>query len=250
MEARRTGGTLSTLLLEVYHHLLAHYEPQHWWPGDSPFEVMVGAVLTQSVAWVNVEKAIRNLKAAGLFSPIGLRSAPAQEIADAVRPSGYYNAKASKLKALAAWLKESCNDDIEALGTRSTGALREQLLHVHGIGEETADSILLYACHRPCFVIDAYTRRIVGRLGIHVPDARYASYQALFTENLPPDVDLYNEYHALLVHHGKEVCRKAPLCPQCCLTTMCGHAIEGGTPSRPGPPATTPSYRPDESHAR
>jgi len=209
------------MLLEIYKRLMAHYGPQHWWPADEPFEVMVGAILTQSAAWGNVEKAITNLKAAGALSPEGIRRLPPAELADIIRPSGYFNAKAGKLQSLSSWLGDKYSDDLGRLFASDIGPLREQLLSVHGIGPETADSIILYAADKPIFVIDAYTRRIMGRVGLSPADGSYGAYQSLFMDNLPADVRLFNEYHALLVCLAKNVCRRQPLCWQCCLREIC-----------------------------
>ncbi len=224
-----TGGTPTQPVLEgVYRDMLAAYGPQHWWPAEEPFEVMVGAVLTQSTSWHNAELAIDRLKAAAILTPEALRSLPLSRLASLVYSSGYYNAKARKLQALAVWFGEEYRDDIARLSSTETGALRRQLLTIHGIGEETADSIILYAANQPVFVIDAYTRRIFGRIFAHL-DGRsdrsvlspgsdsYPAYQLLFMEGLPCDATLFNEYHALLVRHGKDICRKDPLCWQCCL---------------------------------
>ena len=197
------------------------YGPQHWWPAEEPFEVMVGAILTQSAAWLNVEKAIANLKAAGALSPEALRRLSLPEIATIIRPCGYYNAKARKLKSLAHWLGEYCDDNLSRLFASSTDQLRRQLLSVYGIGQETADSIILYAPNKPIFVIDAYTRRIINRIGLAPDGNSYTAYQALFMDNLPADAGLFNEYHALLVCLGKNVCRNRPLCQQCCLQNIC-----------------------------
>ncbi|MFH0914236.1 MAG: endonuclease [Chloroflexota bacterium] len=213
---------VSQALHGVYRRLLACYGPQHWWPAETLFEVMVGAILTQSAAWVNVEKAIQNLKKAGALSPVALRGLALEELATLLRPCGYYNAKAVKLKALANWLK-SYGDDLERLWAKSLEELREELLTVHGIGLETADSILLYAGGKPIFVVDAYTRRILSRLGLAPPRDSYPSYQSLFMENLPRDSHLFNEYHALLVQLGKKVCQKTPRCLECCLKEICQH---------------------------
>lgn len=212
---------VSETLLDIYNRLFAAYGPQHWWPAEEPFEVMVGAILTQSAAWRNVEKAIANLKAAGALSPALLRRLSLPEIAALIRPSGYYNAKARKLKALAAWLGANYGDDIARMSTQGTEKLRTQLLSVYGVGPETADSIILYAATQPVFVIDAYTRRIISRLGLSPEVQSYATYQAFFMNNLPADVRLFNEYHALLVRLGKDVCRKQPLCERCCLCHLC-----------------------------
>jgi endonuclease-3 related protein len=211
----------SRKLIEIYNRLYTTYGPQHWWPAESPFEVMVGAILTQSAAWKNVEKAIANLKSAQALSPAALLQLDSTALAALVRPSGYYNAKIRKLKAMAEWLGKNYGDDIAKMSAQNTAKLREQLLGVHGIGPETADSIILYAANQPIFVIDAYTRRILDRIGI-VPDApTYTGYQALFMNNLPLDSTIFNEYHALLVQLGKEACRKRPVCEQCCLKDLC-----------------------------
>lgn len=210
-------------MTEVYHRLMNRYGPQHWWPAEVPFEVMVGAILTQSVAWSNVEKAIANLKEAKALSPAALRRLPPTELAALVRPCGYYNAKAGKLKSLAQWLGEHYNDDLSRLSANSTETLRQQLLSVHGVGPETADSIILYAAHQPVFVIDAYTRRIISRMGLAPAGNSYPAYQSLFMDNLPSDVRLFNEYHALLVCLAKNVCTKRPRCQQCCLGDLCAY---------------------------
>ena len=208
-------------LTEVYHLLFNRYGPQNWWPADSPFEVIIGAILTQSAAWGNVEKAVRNLKQAGVLDPLSLRRLPIGELAELIHPSGYYNAKAQKLKSFIEYLGNACHDSLEILFSLDVPTLRRELLSVHGIGPETADSIILYAAHKPIFVIDAYTQRILSRLGLRPPRSDYASFQALFMENLPPDEKLFNEYHALLVRHGKGACKKAPLCDHCCLRQIC-----------------------------
>lgn len=212
---------ISAKLLEVYRLLFSRYGKQHWWPGETPFEVMVGAILTQSCAWTNVEKAIASLKSVGLLSPEALRNAPIEEIAARIHPCGYYNVKAKKLRALVEWLKLSCNDEITSLSKVGTIELRKELLNVYGIGEETADSILLYACAKPVCVIDAYTRRVLERLGISSNCKSYANFQSLFMENLPPDAAMFNEFHALFIRLGKETCKKTPVCEGCCLKGMC-----------------------------
>jgi len=212
---------VAQLLGNIFKRLLNCYGPQRWWPAREPFEVIVGAILTQSVAWRNVEKAILNLKEAGALSPQALRRLETDQLAKLIHPCGYYNAKALKLKAFALWLGERYQDDLKKLFSGDLNQLREQLLKVHGIGEETADSIILYAAHRPAFVIDAYTRRILSRLGLAPPKNSYAACQAVFMQNLPHQATLFNEYHALLVRLAKDVCSKAPLCPKCCLNDLC-----------------------------
>jgi len=209
--------TLNRLLTNIYRRLLAHFGPQHWWPASEPFEVIVGAILTQSTAWTNVEKAIANLKATGKLSPEALRHLPEAELAALIHPAGYYNVKARRLKAFAGWFGERYDDSLEKMFSGDIVKLRHELLGVYGIGEETADSIILYAGNKPFFVIDAYTRRIIDRFGLSPRAKNYAAYQALFSENLPPYARLFNEYHALLVRLGKEHCRKRPVCQSCCL---------------------------------
>jgi endonuclease III related protein len=213
-------GKLTPALLQIYGCLSKTFGPQHWWPAKSPFEVMAGAVLTQSAAWSNVEKALRNLKNAGALSPEAIRALPQDTLAQLVRPSGYYNAKAKKLKALTEWLG-GYGDSLDKAFGGDTEKIRIALLEVHGIGPETADSILLYAAGRPVFVIDAYTRRAISRLGLASGDESYDALQRLFAANLPADAALFNEYHALLVRLAKESCRKQPLCGDCCLKEIC-----------------------------
>ena len=212
---------VSQLLLDIYHRLMARYGPQYWWPAQEPFEVIVGAILTQSAAWRNVEKAIANLKAAGALSSEALRRLNLSEIAALIHPCGYYNAKALKLRSLAHWLGGYYDDNLDKLFICNTDHLRQQLLSIHGIGQETADSIILYAAHQPVFVIDAYARRIISRIGLAPDGNSYLAYQALFMDNLPGDAGLFNEYHALLVCLAKDVCRQRPLCRQCCLNSVC-----------------------------
>ena len=207
-------------LTYIYDRLLERYGPRDWWPAGSRFEVMVGAVLVQNTAWSNAAKGIRALSEAGLLSPDGLRSAGQDEIARLIYSSGYYNMKARKLKALVEWLGER-DDDIEALMAGDPASLREELLGIHGIGEETADDILLYALDMPVFVIDFYTKRLLFRLGLAPEKGPYSLYQRLFTQHLPEDVGLFNEYHALIVTHGAKVCKKDPACGECCLLEIC-----------------------------
>jgi len=221
--------TLAGRLLDVYGRLHAAYGPQRWWPGETPFEVIVGAVLTQSAAWTNVEKAIANLQAAGALSPEGLARLDEGELAGMVYPAGYFNAKARKLKAFVEMLRTSFGGDpstplrtgLERLLAAPVTELRPLLLATHGIGPETADAILLYAAGRPVFVIDAYARRLFPRLGIAPDRDTYNAWQALFARNLEPDAPLFNEYHALIVRHGKERCRRLPICDGCPLLVVC-----------------------------
>jgi len=208
-------------LLDVYHRLFDRYGRQHWWPADGPFEVIIGAILTQSAAWSNVEKAINNLKAGSLLSVDALLRLSVEELARLVYPSGYYNVKTAKIKSFVHWLSEHYDGSLERLFSLEGPLLRRELLSVHGVGEETADSIILYAAHKPVFVIDAYTRRIAGRLGLAPQANSYAAWQDLFMRHLPHDESLFNEYHALFVCHGKSICKKNPHCERCCLASLC-----------------------------
>jgi len=206
-------------LLQVYRRLYAAHGPQQWWPADSVFEVMVGAVLTQNTAWTNVEKAIKHLKTARALAPEVIVSTHPRRLAGWLRPSGYFNVKAKRLRALCRWLLEQ--GGVETLASWPTEDLRQALLSVNGVGPETADDILLYAFHRPVFVIDAYTRRIFARLGFISGKEDYEAIRVLFEHALAPDAGLFNEYHALIVLHGKNICRTRPRCDNCKLANVC-----------------------------
>jgi endonuclease III related protein len=221
MNGVSTADRQTKRLTDIYDRLYAAYGPQHWWPSDSAFEVIAGAILTQSAAWTNVELALGNLKAAWALSPEGIDELPEAELARLVRPSGYYNAKARKLKAFVRLLNEAYGGDLEAMLASPAQELRDALLRTHGIGPETADSILLYAAGRPAFVIDAYTRRTFSRLGLVPERDTYDGWQRLFAESLPSSAPLFNEYHALIVRLGKSVCRKEPVCGECPLSLLC-----------------------------
>ncbi len=203
----------------TYNILFKQYGPQHWWPGDTPFEIMVGSVLTQNTAWTNVEKAINNLKQANALSAETILSTHHARLAKWLRPSGYFNIKAKRLKNFCQWYVEQ--GGFKSLSKLDTKRLREQLLSVNGVGPETADDIMLYAFERPVFVIDAYTRRIFSRIGAVSGEESYEELRQIFEKALKPDVALYNEYHALIVKHGKDICRSRPRCDQCCLTGVC-----------------------------
>ena len=222
-------------LMQVYHRLYDEYGPQHWWPADSQLEVVLGAILTQSAAWSNVEKALSSLKEAGCWSADALRDVSEAQLAELVRSSGYFNAKARKLKAFVSHLWEHHEGDLQAMLSQEGTGLREELLSIYGIGDETADDILLYAGEHPYFVIDTYTRRILDRMEV-TPDApTYAGYQQLFHQTLPTDAPLYNEYHALLDRHAKEACRKSqPACESCCLQDMCATGRDALVKALPG----------------
>ena len=199
--------------MQLYHRLHKAYGPQDWWPAETPFEVIVGAVLTQNTAWTNVEKAILNLRKAGKLSLSAILRLEHAELAALIRPSGYFNIKATRLQNLCRWLERQ--GGVGRLGKWPTARLREGLLSVNGIGPETADDILLYAYNRPVFVIDAYTRRLLVRLGIAEGNEPYETLRTAFEEVLEADPVLYNEYHALIVRHAKQKCSTLPGCLHC-----------------------------------
>lgn len=222
-KAKKPITSRKRLIQNIYLYLDRHYGDLKWWPGETPFEVIVGAILTQNTSWDNVAKAINNLKTAGMLSPGKLHTAQASIIAGLIRPSGYYNVKTRRLKSFLKFLFEEFGGDIGAMFSLKPERLREKLLQVSGIGEETADSILLYAGGMPVFVVDAYTRRIMTRHGIIEGDPAYSDVQKLITANIATKTALYNQYHALIVQTGKDFCRKKPLCEQCPLKGL-GHA--------------------------
>lgn len=204
------------ILLDLFGRLLKTFGPCHWWPADSPFEVVVGAILTQNTAWRNVKKAIANLKANRLLTPHALHNLPSHQLACLIRPSGYYNIKAKRLKHFLDFLFQETGGDLKFLFDRDLSILRNQLLSVNGIGPETADSILLYAGNKPSFVIDAYTKRILFRHRLIAEDAPYDETRDFFMECLEPDVSLFNEFHALIVRLGNACCLKQnPKCTGC-----------------------------------
>lgn len=206
------------ILNEIYQRLSRNFGPQHWWPGDGVFEIMVGAILTQNTNWSNVEKAIKNLRTAGLMNPEKLHQLDVRKLAQLIKPAGYFNIKAKRLKNFIRWLMETHQGNLERMSQRNLSDLREELLGVSGIGPETADSILLYALNKPTFVVDVYTYRILLRHNLIPEESTYDEIKSLFEDNLPSDVKLFNEYHALLVRLGKEYCKKSnPLCDECLL---------------------------------
>jgi endonuclease-3 related protein len=200
----------------VYRRLLDAFGPQHWWPGETPFEVVVGAVLTQNTNWQNVEKAIRNLREADVLEPIALYNVPVEELEELIRPAGYFRIKSHRLRSLLEFVVERYEGSLDAMFQTSLDVLRSQLLEVHGIGPETADSILLYAGNLPIFVIDAYTHRVFSRHGWIDFDADYHQLQDYVQSSIPQEIPLYNEFHALIVRLGKDFCRKSsPKCETC-----------------------------------
>ncbi|MBI5182561.1 MAG: endonuclease III domain-containing protein [Nitrospirae bacterium] len=207
-------------LLEIYKILYNQFGKQGWWPGETPFEVIVGAILTQNTAWGNVEKAIGNIKRGGHLSPKALHTLPLPKLAKLIRPSGYFNIKAKRLKEFMKFLFKEYNGSLDRMFSADLSELRRRLLEIKGIGPETADSILLYAGNYPIFVIDAYTRRILSRHKLINDGIDYHSLQRLFMENLPQQVDLFNEYHALIVRVGKDFCNTKTHCEECPLNRL------------------------------
>ncbi|MBU4346782.1 MAG: endonuclease III domain-containing protein [Candidatus Omnitrophica bacterium] len=204
----------------IYRKLYSHFGPQHWWPADTPFEVIVGAILTQNTNWLNVEKAINNLRKHKLLEQRKLYRLSKKRLSTLIKPTGYFNIKAQRLKAFLNFLFKSYQGNIQKILLINTRDLRLQLLSINGIGPETADSILLYALKKPVFVVDAYTRRILLRHRLVKKNASYGEIQNLFMQNLKSNVKLFNEYHALLVRLGKEVCLKnKPKCDICPLNS-------------------------------
>lgn len=220
---------MTGLLQEVYQRLYSAYGPQHWWPGQGPFEVIVGAVLVQNTNWKNVERAIQNLREAGLLEPRRLAKTPLAELEELIRPAGYYRIKARRLRNLLEMIVRRYGGSLERMFAAPMERLREELLQVRGIGPETADSILLYAGGFPTFVVDTYTHRVLARHGWIGFDADYYQIKEYFESQLEPDVSLFNEYHALLVRVGKQHCRRQPKCSGCPLEEM----LPEGGPCQP-----------------
>lgn len=216
-----TFCTTQEKLLDIFEQLHRHYGPLHWWPAETPFEVCVGAILTQNTNWGNVEKAVANLKRSSLLTPSAIMSAPVAQLAETIRPAGYYNVKSLRLKEFVTHLCNRYRGNLDLMFDRSVGLLRGELLAIKGIGRETCDSILLYAGNMPSFVVDAYTIRLFTRLGILSGTPGYEETRAMFMENLPADTPLYNEYHAVIVRHCKEFCLKTPRCARCIMKGSC-----------------------------
>ena len=200
---------------EIYQRLFSHFGPQHWWPAESHFEMIVGAILTQNTSWKNVEKALRPLKARHLLTPFALHEISEEELGCLIRPCGFFNIKARRLKAMAHFIVTQYGGSLERMFSEKTDLLRKQLLGIKGVGPETADSILLYAGGVPVFVVDAYTYRVFSRHGLISEEATYSEIQDYFMRQLPPDTQLYNEYHALIVNTGKFFCKAIPDCAHC-----------------------------------
>lgn len=204
----------------IYRLLHKHYGPQHWWPGDTPMEIIIGAILTQNTNWTNVEKAIRNLKEYNCLTAKAIETIAVDRLAEMIRPAGYFNVKAKRLKNFVHYLTENYAGDLDALRQVPTRQLRSELLNVNGIGPETADSILLYALAHPVFVIDNYTKRVAVRHHLVPEDIDYHALQDEFTAHLDEDTTLFNEYHALIVKVAKDYCRTKPDCQSCPLNVL------------------------------
>lgn len=238
----KTQADLS--LVDIYTRLASAWGPQHWWPGDTPFEVAIGAVLTQNTAWSNVEKAIASLKILHALTPAGLLVLSDSDLEQAVRPTGYYRVKARYLRTLAEWVSRSAAGDLSSLASEDTDTLRNEILALRGVGRETADSILLYAVGKPVFVVDAYTRRIAAKLCLLSENATYDVTQRYFTTRLPEDAHLFNEFHALLVRLAKEHCRTRSICSVCPLEQRCPSADAFSAPRNAVSSRSPPERRP------
>lgn len=213
-------------LMEIYQTLLNHFGPRGWWPGESRLEIILGAVLTQAVAWKNVKKAIDNLKENHLIDIIRLAEIKEPELAELIKPALYHRQKAKKLKAVVNFITREYNRDVDLIFNDSLEELRPKLLSVWGIGPETADSILLYAGKKRIFVVDTYTCRIFSRLGIVSENTAYHEMQEFMQKHVEPDIDVYNEYHALLVTLGANYCKKSkPICQKCPIVNSCKYTI-------------------------
>lgn len=214
------------VLIRIYKLLRRHFGFLNWWPATTPLEMAIGAILTQNVAWSNVEKSIINLRKAGLLDLNRLLEAHPRTVKKCIAPSGYYNVKYKRLMSLLFFVRDELGKDVQNLSNMPIGVAREKLLGVRGVGKETADSILLYGANMPIFVVDAYTKRAFYRLGIlKFPDMEYDDVQAVFMKNLKKDVLLYNDYHAQIVELGKNYCKKRPACERCPLNSICKHRI-------------------------
>ena len=215
-------SSIQKILLEIYDRMLETYGSQNWWPAESRFEVMVGAILTQAVSWKNADRAISSLKLANVMSPKAIRKTSSKKLANLIYSAGYHNEKALKLKALAEYLGKKFGDSIEQMSKEPSNTIRSELLAIYGIGKETADDILLYALDQPVFVIDTITKRLLSRVGIAKESGSYEYYQSIFTTHLNRNLNQFNEFHALIDHHGSTVCRKQyPICAKCCLIDIC-----------------------------
>lgn len=208
-------------ITKLYDDLNAEYGDLHWWPAETPFEIIIGAILGQATAWRNAAKAINNLKAANVLDPEAMSKLSQDELETLILPSGYYRAKAKKVRAFLTHLQAHHNNQLDSLFAQELSSLREELLSIYGVGEETADTILLYAAKKPSFVVDTYTYRLFERLGWFTGKFHYGRLRGIFMENLPHDRQMFNQYHALIVRHGARICQKTPQCEKCMLQSQC-----------------------------
>lgn len=216
----------------LYHRLFRQYGPQHWWPADDPFEVVLGAILTQNTAWNNVEKVLSQLREQRLISLEAMLSISKENLAKLIRPAGFYRRKSACIKAIASWLAQQ--GGIENLKRQNRASIRKGLLNIPGIGPETADAILLYALEKCSFVVDAYTQRILGRLGLLGSGSTYSQARQFLVSNIEKEISLYQEYHALLVAHAKAHCRNTPMCDGCPIIDVCRYYQEKKTGNQLG----------------
>ena len=223
---RKRHVIIDMTLIEIYVQSLDHFGYLNWWPAETAFEVMIGAILTQNTSWVNVEKAIKILNDKGFIAVDKIIELPLSQLGLYIRSTGYYNQKAKRLKELASWFRESYAGDIANASDISTRDLRVELLTLNGVGPETADSILLYSFDRLVFVVDAYTNRILSRMGIIKAKCSYDSLQELFMKNIPKDLKIYQDFHAQIVMLCKEYCRKTPKCTLCIFTSTCPKIVQ------------------------
>jgi endonuclease-3 related protein len=218
--AARRAGAIRAALHAFYDRMSAHHGKTHWWPGDSPFEIAIGAILTQNTAWTNVEKAIANLKRADLMSPAAMLACDTATLEAALRPSGYFRQKSVRVRLFCEHLISHYDGDMARMAARPLKELRHELLALHGIGPETADDIILYACELPVFVVDAYTKRMFSRHGLVPSNIGYEHLRAFFEDHLEHDVALFKEYHGLIVWTGKDFCKTKPSCAGCPLEPL------------------------------
>ncbi len=211
-------------LFDIFQLMSAYYGPLNWWPAETAYEVCIGAILTQNTAWINVEKAISALKSAEMLTQERLIQIEQNELAGLIRPSGFFNIKSVRIKSFVQWLDKRFDGSLEKMFAGDWLELRSELLKVKGVGPETCDAILLYAGHKPSFVVDSYTKRLFHRLGLLDGKECYEEIRIIFMNSLPADVQVYNEYHAVIVEHCKRFCRKKPACSDCPLKSVCGFA--------------------------
>ncbi|MFC1564065.1 endonuclease III domain-containing protein [candidate division KSB1 bacterium] len=217
-----TGDLKPGKLITAYRIMLNHFGKRNWWPADSRFEIMIGSILVQNTNWKNVGRCIENLKKEGLMKPEILYGLPVERLAELIKPSGYYNQKVKKIRAFLEFYRTNSGFSIESMLQKDNEVLRKELLGVFGIGNETADCIMLYALDKSCFVVDNYTRRIFSRAGLVSENIRYNTLRAVFTENIPVDVELYKEFHKLIIYLGKEFCKASmPKCRICVMRKLC-----------------------------